>query len=99
MTLTAAQLPSHAHSAGSLATASAGAHTHSYDWHVAADAASGTANGMYSPLTHTPNQSKATSSAGAHTHTISGSTGSAGSGEAHENRPPFADLLPLMRAY
>lgn len=28
-----------------------------------------------------------------------GNTGSAGGGQAHENRPPFADLLPLMRAY
>lgn len=28
-----------------------------------------------------------------------GNTGSAGGGQAHENRPPFGDVVPLIRAY
>lgn len=97
--LSTAQLPVHSHGAGSLSTSSAGAHTHTYEWHVAADAASGTANGMFSPVSHSPNQSRATSSAGAHTHTITGSTANAGTGAAHENRPPYINLYALIRAY
>jgi len=36
-------------------------------------------------------------SAGAHTHTISGTIGSTGSGQAHENRPPFYALAYIMK--
>lgn len=75
---------------GTLATASAGGHTHDLknqktSWgtsggnRVLVDATSG-----YTAVTN-----KTTTSAGAHTHTISGSTASAGSGSAHNNLQPY----------
>lgn len=36
-------------------------------------------------------------SGGTHTHTISGTTGSVGSGNAHENRPPYYALAFIMK--
>ena len=73
-----------------LATASAGAHTHNIQNQKAAwgtnsgnrvliDATSG-----YTAVTN-----KTTTSGGAHTHTISGSTAAAGSGSAHNNLQPY----------
>ena len=90
VTLTTAQMPSHTHAKGTLATASAGGHTHDLknqktSWgtsggnRVLVDATSG-----YTAVTN-----KTTTSAGAHTHTISGSTASAGSGSAHNNLQPY----------
>ncbi|MDX1819303.1 MAG: hypothetical protein R3197_00275 [Paracoccaceae bacterium] len=35
--------------------------------------------------------------AGNHTHLITGNTGSAGSGEAHENRPPYYALCFIRK--
>jgi len=40
----------------------------------------------------------ATTTDGAHTHTYSGTTSSAGSGSAHENRPPYYALAYIMKA-
>ena len=88
--LTTAQMPSHSHAKGSLATATAGAHTHNIQNQKAAwgtnsgnrvliDATSG-----YTAVTN-----KTTTSGGAHTHTISGSTAAAGSGSAHNNLQPY----------
>lgn len=90
VTLTTAQIPSHSHDKGTLAIASAGGHTHNLQnqktsWgtsggnRVLIDATSG-----YSAVTN-----KTTTSAGSHSHTISGSTGSAGSGSAHSNLQPY----------
>jgi microcystin-dependent protein len=36
-------------------------------------------------------------SAGAHTHTFSATSGSTGSGTAHENRPPYYALAYIMK--
>ena len=88
--LTTAQMPSHSHAKGTLATASAGAHTHNIQNQKAAwgtnsgnrvliDATSG-----YTAVTN-----KTTTSGGAHTHTISGSTAASGSGSAHTNLQPY----------
>lgn len=90
VTLTATQIPSHTHAKGTLATASAGAHTHNLQNQKAAwgtnssnrvliDATSG-----YTEVTN-----KATTSAGAHTHTISGSTAATGGGGSHTNLQPY----------
>ncbi len=90
VTLAASQIPSHTHAKGTLATASAGAHTHNLQNHkaprgtnasnrVLVDATSG-----YTEVTN-----KATTSAGAHTHTISGSTAATGGGGAHSNLQPY----------
>ena len=34
---------------------------------------------------------------GAHTHTVSGTVGNTGSGQAHENRPPYYALCYIMK--
>ncbi len=93
-TLSTAEMPAHTHSAGSLVANSAGAHTHSYtkpspteqfeDWEKGNEA---TRYGVGAN----------TGSSGAHTHTISGVSGSAGSGGAHENRPPYYALAYIMK--
>ncbi|NBJ64226.1 pilus assembly protein [bacterium c-19] len=90
VTLTTAQIPSHTHAKGTLATASAGGHTHDLknqktSWgtsggnRVLIDATSG-----YSAVSN-----KTTTSAGSHSHTISGSTAATGSGSAHSNLQPY----------
>ena len=90
VTLTAAQLPSHTHAKGTLATASAGGHTHDLNnqktsWgtsggnRVLIDATSG----------YTAVSNKTTTSAGSHSHTISGATAASGSGSAHNNLQPY----------
>ena len=78
------------HAKGTLATASAGAHTHNLQnqkapWgtnasnRVLVDATSG-----YTAVTN-----KATTSAGAHSHTVSGSTAATGGGGSHNNLQPY----------
>lgn len=90
VTLTTAQIPSHTHAKGTLATASAGGHTHDLknqktSWgtsggnRVLIDATSG-----YSAVSN-----KTTTSAGSHSHTISGSTAATGSGSSHSNLQPY----------
>lgn len=90
VTLITAQMPSHSHAKGTLATASAGGHTHDLknqktSWgtsggnRVLIDATSG----------YTAVSNKTTTSAGAHTHTVSGSTAAAGSGSTHNNLQPY----------
>tara|TARA_R100000234_G_scaffold45446_1_gene27137 strand:+ start:550 stop:1626 length:1077 start_codon:yes stop_codon:yes gene_type:complete len=94
VTLAEANLPAHTHAAGSLATASAGAHTHTLSMETSpGDNPLGGNNnistdnqgpqGPYTPSALTM------ASAGAHTHTISGSTGSTGSGTAVANVQPY----------
>lgn len=82
-------LESHLHAAGTLATSSAGAHTHSIT--MGADAASGSVvDGGFS----TGGGTASTNSAGAHTHTISGSTGSTGS---TETRPRNIAMMYVIK--
>lgn len=87
-----AELAAHSHNDGTLAAASAGAHTHTL--------ASGNspAGVLYGSGPQAPNEVggaananriTATDSAGAHTHDVTGSTESVGSGGAHENMQPF----------
>lgn len=82
VTLAATQIPSHTHGAGTLAAASAGGKS------VAATAllllSSGPNIAQGPAGTGTPYQT-----ADAHTHTISGTTGAAGAGAAHDNLPPL----------
>ena len=95
VTLTAAQIPQHTHSAGTLATTEAGLHSHVTNLYTATGGisqggsvgfASDKAGSQYEAL-----------SAGAHIHPITGSTGNAGSGEAHENRPPYYALCFIRK--
>jgi len=66
----------------------AGAHTHTTDFEVRSDLASGSNNvGLRNSQVPAEFQ-PVTSSAGAHTHVLSGSTANAGSGAAHVNLQP-----------
>lgn len=47
---------------------------------------------------HSHTYSGLTSSGGAHTHSISGSISNTGSGQSHENRPPYYALCFIMKA-
>ena len=98
-TLTVEEMPSHNHSASfSGSSNSSGLHTHTVsateagsEEHVSSGGHTITACGSSS--------SNKTSSSGSHTHTISGtvSINSAGSGTAHENRPPYYALCFIMK--
>lgn len=76
--LTEAELASHVHTAGTLATNTTGAHTHTFDSFIA-QVSWGAQNylGAGSPTTGT------TASNGDHAHTVTGSTATNGSGDAH----------------
>lgn len=92
VTLTEGQMPSHTHTfSGS--TNTTGAHSHDYDKSdTRAGAASPQVGIGSNTYTTTP-----TTSAGDHAHTFSGTTGSKGSGQSHENRPPFYALAYIMK--
>ncbi len=99
--LSTAQMPAHAHGlnshthgAGTLKTASDGAHQHKVQYSKTAGAGSAE-NSIKNEGTGWSAKS-ATESAGSHTHTLSGSTGGAsgntastGSGQAHNNLQPY----------
>lgn len=90
VTLTAAQMPSHSHGVGTLATNSTGSHTHNLkNQKTTWGASSGNKVLIDATSGYTAVTNKTTTSAGAHTHTISGSTASAGSGSAHSNLQPY----------
>lgn len=97
VTLDATQIPSHTHSVN-LTTSSDGSHTHGYfqapTWAVAYS--SGTITRAYLGSGTTP-PTRSTDAAGVHSHSVNGNTGSAGSGAAHENRPPYYALAYIMR--
>lgn len=87
-TLTTAQLPSHSHDAGTLATASSGAHYHgiTVDGYASGSGSAGAVTTIYSSsgdVRNTVDFNQNTAVDGAHTHTISGATATAGSGSAH----------------
>jgi microcystin-dependent protein len=92
-TLTEAELPSHDHGSGSLATSSAGSHNHS----VYFDNAALTGGNGNTVSTSPGDGTRNTSTDGAHTHTISGSTGNAGSGNAHNNIQPSIGVYIFER--
>lgn len=86
--LTAAQNGQHSHTAS---TGSAGAHTHNVALNVNAEG--GGIPSMESGSSVT-NQNFATNSAGAHTHTVT--VDNSGSGDPHENRPPYYTLAYII---
>lgn len=85
-TLVTGELAAHTHAAGTLATASDGAHTHTITGWIGTNSAPISLNATSGIQGATQNPT--TSSNGAHTHTMSGSTASAGSGTAHNNVQP-----------
>ena len=90
VTLTTAQMPSHTHTGSTNTT---GAHTHSIEpswvYHYGSGAYSYPGDSEY----HTSPAS--TKSAGDHSHTLT--INAAGSGNAHENRPPYYALAYIMK--
>ena len=89
--LTTAQMPSHTHTGS---TAKAGSHTHTirvgeYSYESVLKITAPTGKDEYR------NKDVPTNSAGEHTHTLT--INSAGSGESHENRPPYYALAYIMK--
>lgn len=90
-TIAEANLPAHTHAAGTLATASDGAHTHSYTNPQVGS--NGTAAGGGTSQANVTTNGGTTTSNGAHTHTITGSTGSVGSGTAMDFAVQYVDVV------
>ena len=110
--LTTSQMPVHSHSDGSLATTSGGSHSHGSGTYAAASAGShvhgnrqyagGDSGGAEYDVAKQRRNSTTyaiqnTESAGSHSHGVSGSTGSRGSGQAHNNLPPYATMLVCIK--
>lgn len=96
VTLTTSQMPSHSHGSGNLVADSGGAHKHEMGVRevvvnclgcAKTDAVDGSQD----------DDNIVTENGGEHEHTISGSTGNAGSGQSHENRPPYYALAFIMK--
>ena len=105
VTLTEAQIPSHTHGDGTLGatnTSLTGDITKISECYNVAGGATGVftkKNTGNSPVTGSSSNSP---TAGvdfdaSHTHPISGNTGSAGSGNSHENRPPYYALVYIIK--
>ena len=92
--LSAAQMPNHAHYFST--TTTGGNHNHQYiDQYVVI-------NNGYRPWPASNNDCAQrninTSGSGSHSHSISGTTGSTGSGSSVENRPPYYALCYIMKS-
>ena len=101
-TIAEANLPSHTHGAGTLATASDGAHTHTVSSTTGGTfvVEGGSGDDWTNPgagLTIGGGAGATAASNGAHTHTISGSTGATGSGTAMDFAVNFVDLIIATR--
>jgi len=94
VSLTTAQLASHVHGVGTLATSSAGAHVHNIG-----SGPDATGSGSYINVSNQSfvNSSVTTDSAGAHVHTITGSVGSSGNGDIHPNVQPVIVRNTLIK--
>jgi microcystin-dependent protein len=95
-TLTETEMPSHTHSIDppSTSTGTTGAHGHSYR------RATGTGSSDALEVNKSYNSGSNAISGGAHAHSINipaFDSGSAGSGAAHENRPPFVGLTFIIK--
>lgn len=114
VTLTSAQMPVHGHSGStgsdshshSGSTSGTGSHTHSYSDSTVGSLA-GRADGGGTAYNSSSILNKTTGTSGNHTHTVSTSSdshshtvsvGSAGSGDAHDNMPPFLAINYIIKA-
>lgn len=95
VTLTESNLPAHSHNGSGLSTNTTGAHTHTYSKRTGLLVGQA-ANTLTTTVT-TTNTTANTSSSGAHSHTITGSTGSTGSGTAVDITPPYYALAYIQK--
>lgn len=99
VTLAEANIPAHTHSAGSLVASSAGGHSHTTDFYDQTGASG--PNGYYD-VAYTVNASGTmvsapTNSVADHTHTITGASGSVGSGTAFSIIPPVIGMKYMIK--
>lgn len=100
--LNTSNIPSHNHDVGTLQAASAGDHTHKIQIETKKIVANNTTSSS-NPSVPSANSGYMsdwcgrTDTQGAHAHTITGFTGSTGSGTAHNNMPPYLNVYMWMR--
>ena len=97
VTLSTANMPAHSHGVGTLATGSAGGHTHKFALTLNGNQVAGTSAYRGNDLTSQYSYSGLMNSAGAHTHTISGSTASVGSGSTVTITNPYVMLHYIIK--
>lgn len=97
VTLSTSQIPSHTHSF-SATTNTTGAHTHTEQNYSSNGTGDGSGPGSSCCGGTIENSGVQTLSNGDHSHTVSGTTGAAGSGGSHENRPPYYALAYIMKS-
>ena len=104
VTLSTAEIPSHTHTFSGT-TDTVGDHTHTINISYSPDfdyygnnvtGLNAGQNGANSVTGQSVNLT--TAGAGNHSHTVSGTTGAAGSGGSHENRPPYYALAYIMKS-
>ena len=95
VTLSTANMPAHSHGAGSYSAASNGAHTHNSK--RGADPGSQDGRGVNSYSRNAGIENVGIQSAGAHTHSISGTSGSVGSGSAVTITNPYVMLHYIIK--
>lgn len=96
VTLTESQMPSHAHGGASIVVAQAGSHTHTYPRHNSQTVV-GRCGGACRGGTWQGGGNSNTGSSGSHQHSITGTSGSTGSGNAHNNLPPYYVLAYIQK--
>jgi microcystin-dependent protein len=96
-TLSEANLPAHTHSF-SATTSTGGAHQHTQIYYQQTSSIGQSATGANNAGAATANYlTTNTGSSGAHSHTVSGTTGSTGSGTGFTNLPPYYALAYIMK--
>lgn len=103
-TLTTAELPSHSHGDGTLSTNSAGSHSHAKagtSFIVGDQPTSTIYTNSGANVDHSPawdlSATASTDPAGTHSHDVTGATGATGSGQPHNNMPPYLLLNAAIK--
>jgi microcystin-dependent protein len=95
--LSTSEIPSHTHTFSGT-TDTVGDHTHVEQNFSSNGTGDGSGPGASCCGGGIENSGVTTLGAGAHNHTVSGTTGAAGSGGSHENRPPYYALAYIMKS-